>query len=160
MDKFFSRTHEFINPFPNDQFETVQNWKSLKTTISNLMKMAKKFSKRVESTVGKGEIACYEQFLLFPQCFKRLVLQTRKNKGLFGKGLMVLILGQDSFHSWYWPLFCRWSCGNAASGFERTSCGNLVKRGSNKACVDALDPRLDILFFTIWSWSSCSKKAY
>ena len=25
-----------------------------------------KFSKRVENTVGKGEIAHYEQFLLFP----------------------------------------------------------------------------------------------
>ena len=28
-----------------------------------------KFFKRVENTVGKGEIARYEQFLLFPQCF-------------------------------------------------------------------------------------------
>ena len=44
--------------------------------------------KRVENTVGKGEIAPYEQFLLFPQYFKRLELQTRKNHGLFGKGLM------------------------------------------------------------------------
>ena len=30
-----------------------------------------KFSKRVENTVGKGEIACYEQFLLFWQCFQK-----------------------------------------------------------------------------------------
>ena len=38
--------------------------------------------------MGKGEIACYEQFLLFPQCFQKiLVLQTHKNQGLFGKGL-------------------------------------------------------------------------
>ena len=29
------------------------------------------FSKRRESTVGKGEIARYEQFLLFPQCFQK-----------------------------------------------------------------------------------------
>ena len=29
-----------------------------------------KLSKQVESTVGKGEIARYEQFLLFPQCFQ------------------------------------------------------------------------------------------
>ena len=29
----------------------------------------RKFSTRVENTKGKGEIACYEQFLLFPQCF-------------------------------------------------------------------------------------------
>ena len=26
--------------------------------------------KRVENTVGKGEIAGYEQLLLFPQCFQ------------------------------------------------------------------------------------------
>ena len=31
----------------------------------------KKLSKRVENTVGKGEIARYEQFLLFPQCFQK-----------------------------------------------------------------------------------------
>ena len=29
----------------------------------------RKLSKWVENTVGKGEIARYEQFLLFPQCF-------------------------------------------------------------------------------------------
>ena len=28
-------------------------------------------SKPVENTVGKGEIARYEQFLLFPQCFQK-----------------------------------------------------------------------------------------
>ena len=27
-------------------------------------------SKRVENTMGKGEIARYEQFLLFPECFQ------------------------------------------------------------------------------------------
>ena len=37
----------------------------------------RKLSKRVENTVGKGEIARY----------KRPVLQTCKNQGLFGKGL-------------------------------------------------------------------------
>ena len=31
--------------------------------------MAEKFSYRIENTVGKGEIAPYEQFLLFPQSF-------------------------------------------------------------------------------------------
>ena len=28
-------------------------------------------SKRVENTVGKGEVARYEQFLIFPQCFHK-----------------------------------------------------------------------------------------
>ena len=30
-----------------------------------------KFSRRVENTLGKGEIAYYEQFLLFPKCFQK-----------------------------------------------------------------------------------------
>ena len=43
----------------------------------------RKLLKWVENTLGKGEIARYEQFLLFPWCFQK----TRKNQGLFGKGL-------------------------------------------------------------------------
>ena len=31
----------------------------------------RKLSKQVENTVRKGEIARYEQFLLFPQCFQK-----------------------------------------------------------------------------------------
>ena len=31
----------------------------------------RKLSKRIENTVGKGEIARNEQFLLFPQCFPK-----------------------------------------------------------------------------------------
>ena len=29
------------------------------------------FFKWIENTVGKGEIARYEQFVLFPQCFQK-----------------------------------------------------------------------------------------
>ena len=36
-----------------------------------LDKNGSKLSKWVENTVGKGVIACYEQFLLFPQCFQK-----------------------------------------------------------------------------------------
>ena len=32
---------------------------------------SRKFSKWIEDTVGKGEIACYEQFLLYQQCFQK-----------------------------------------------------------------------------------------
>ena len=49
--------------------------------------MAESSPKGEEKSGGIGEIACYKQFLLFPLGFKRLVLQTSKNKGLFGKGL-------------------------------------------------------------------------
>ena len=34
-------------------------------------KIGRKFLKRSENTVGKGEIARYEQFLLFPQFFQK-----------------------------------------------------------------------------------------
>ena len=34
-------------------------------------KNGRRLSKRVENTVGKGEIARYEQFLLFPHCFQK-----------------------------------------------------------------------------------------
>ena len=60
-----------LNPFPKDKFYTLPIWKSLQTTISNLTKNGRKLSKQVEKTVGKGEIARYEQFLLFPQCFQK-----------------------------------------------------------------------------------------
>ena len=37
----------------------------------SLVENGAKFSKRAENTVGKGEIARYEQFLHFPQCFQK-----------------------------------------------------------------------------------------
>ena len=33
-----------FNPLPDDKFWTLPNWKSLQTTISNLMKMAESYS--------------------------------------------------------------------------------------------------------------------
>ena len=58
-----------LSEFADDNFKLVEN--------------GRKLSKTVENSVGKGEIARYELFLLFPQCFQRLVLQTRENQGLF-----------------------------------------------------------------------------
>ena len=43
----------------------------LPTVLNSFDKNGRKLSKRVENTVGKGEIACYEQFLLFLQCFQK-----------------------------------------------------------------------------------------
>ena len=44
----------------------------------------RKFSKRNENTVGKGEIARYRKFFFSHSVLKRLVLLTGKDKGLFG----------------------------------------------------------------------------
>ena len=37
--------------------------------------------------MGKGEIARYEQFLLFPQCFQKACFQGRQKVSLSGNGL-------------------------------------------------------------------------
>ena len=53
---------------------TVSNSSKLKQSADDNLKFdenSRKFSKRVENTVGKGEIARYEQFLLFPHCFQK-----------------------------------------------------------------------------------------
>ena len=42
---------------------------------------------QVENTVGKGETARFEKFLFSHSVFKILKRRTRKNQGLFGKGL-------------------------------------------------------------------------
>ena len=55
---------------------------SLSTPCSGELKMAEMFSKRIENTVGKGEIARYEQFLLFPQCFQKTCTADTKKPGL------------------------------------------------------------------------------
>ena len=48
-----------------------------------------KFSKGVENTVEKGEIARYEQFLLFPVCFlKTGTADKLKLRACLGKGWM------------------------------------------------------------------------
>ena len=54
-----------FNPLPKDR---------LKEFADNNLKLdenGRKLSIQVENTVGKGEIARYEQFLLFPQCFQK-----------------------------------------------------------------------------------------
>ena len=48
------------------------------------------FFKRIENTVGKRRKCLLRTISPFPSVFKRLVLQTHKNRGLFGKGLSPL----------------------------------------------------------------------
>ena len=46
-----------LKGFADDNFRSYEN--------------GRKLPNWVENTVGKGEIARYEQFLLFPQCFQK-----------------------------------------------------------------------------------------
>ena len=67
-----------LNPLPDD---IILNRSHLRQSADNNFKFdenSRKFSKRVENTLGKGEIAHYQQFLLFPTVF---------SKGLFPRGV-------------------------------------------------------------------------
>ena len=76
-------------------FTKLQNLDSskLKEFADNIFRFnenCRTFSKKVENTLEKGEIACHEQFLLFTQYFQ-IVLQSNKNMSLFEKGLGLLL---------------------------------------------------------------------
>ena len=72
-DNFFFVNPLFcpFNPFSNDKFQTLPNSKPLQTTILIFDENGRKVYKWVENTVGKGEIARNEQFLLFLQSFQK-----------------------------------------------------------------------------------------
>ena len=78
-----------IYPFPKRQILDSSKLKDISNNNFQFNEYGRNFSKRVENTVGKIEIANYEQFLFTHSVFKSLVQQTRKNQGLFGKGLTV-----------------------------------------------------------------------
>ena len=60
-----------VDPLPDDKILDLSKLKQFADDNFIFDENSRKFSKRVENTVGKGEIACYEQFLLFPQCFQK-----------------------------------------------------------------------------------------
>ena len=60
-----------FNSFPNKKFSKLKEFADYNFKFDE---SSGKFSKKVENTVGKGEIAHYEQFLFFLLCFQRLVL--------------------------------------------------------------------------------------
>ena len=56
-------------PFPKRQILDSSKHKEFADDNFKFDENGIKFSNGVENTVGKGEIARYEQFLLFPLCF-------------------------------------------------------------------------------------------
>ena len=71
-DPFFPLNSEAL------ESKTNANWINLSVQLKEFAddnfifdENGRKLSKQVENTVGKGEIARYEQFLLFPQCFQK-----------------------------------------------------------------------------------------
>ena len=60
-----------VNPFPNDKFLNSSKLKKFADNNFEFDVNGRKFSSQVKNTVGKGEIARFDQFLLFLQCFQR-----------------------------------------------------------------------------------------
>ena len=56
--------------YPLTHYQTT-NFRLLADNNFKFDKNGRKLTKLVENTVGKGEIVCKEQFLLFPQCFQK-----------------------------------------------------------------------------------------
>ena len=74
-------------PFPKRQILDSSELKQFADDNFKFYENSRQLSKRVENTVGKGGIARYEQFLLFPLCFQGTCnVDTQKNQVLFGKG--------------------------------------------------------------------------
>ena len=71
-----------FSPFLNDILCTLPNLKEFSDDNFKFDENGGEFSKRVENTVMSN-------FSLSHSVCKRPVLQTRKNKGLFGKGLIL-----------------------------------------------------------------------
>ena len=69
-----------FNPFLNNKFSKLEDFAD---DNFNFFENGGKFFDSVENAVEKGEIACYELYLLFPQRFRKTCTETRKNKSLF-----------------------------------------------------------------------------
>ena len=72
-----------LNPsFPKGQILDSSKLKESADDNFKLDENGTKFSKWVENTIGKGEIARYEQFLLFQQCFQKTSTADTQKPGL------------------------------------------------------------------------------
>ena len=76
-----------VNPFPKWQILDFSEMKAFADDISNLTKMAKSSPNVLKTLWEKEKLLITSNFSFSHSVFKWLVLQTRKNRGLFGKGL-------------------------------------------------------------------------
>ena len=61
-----------VQLFPKRQILDTSKLKDFAVDNFRFDEIGRNFFKKVENTVGKGELACYEQFLLFPQSFQKM----------------------------------------------------------------------------------------
>ena len=83
----YPKDSDNLNTLPNDKILDSSKLKDFAENNFKFVENGRKLSKQVEKTVGKGEIARYEQFLHFPRCFQKdLSCSHAKTRVCFGKG--------------------------------------------------------------------------
>ena len=82
LDKGRLENVEIDYPFPKRQILDSSKLKEFAEDNFEFNENGRKSSERAENTVGKGEIARYEQFLLFPQCFQKTLSADTLKTGL------------------------------------------------------------------------------
>ena len=90
---------EGVNPFSSNKFDSSKLKESADNNFvfdENGRKFSKGVGKKWQKVLQRGrkhygKRKNYEQFLLFLTVFLTLLLETRKNQGLFGKGLMTIV---------------------------------------------------------------------
>ena len=70
-DKMMGERHIILTLHPHMSILGSSSSAANEDMMSKIKKMGIQFSDWVENIVGKEEIAHYEQFLLFPQCFQK-----------------------------------------------------------------------------------------
>ena len=71
FDPCYTNSFYSLNSLPNNK---ILDWFLLKAFADDRVKLAKIMIfvfNRIENIVGKGQIAGYQHFLLFPQCFQK-----------------------------------------------------------------------------------------
>ena len=104
-DKTLEVFQMMLKPITRQQILNSSEMKEFADDNFKFDENGRKLSKQVENTVGKGEGACYEQFLLFPQCFQKACFP-RASKGvivwewvkLFCNGTKHIRNGQNASH--------------------------------------------------------------
>ena len=77
-----------ISPLPNDKILELTELKAFADDKLNVARITISLFDRVENTVGKGENAGYQHFLLFPQYFPKPSSLGCLKSGLCGKDLI------------------------------------------------------------------------
>ena len=85
-----------FNPFPYKKFVVLPNSKEFADDNLSFDENGGKFSKRVENAVGiKGEIACAEHFLVFPQCFQKTCIADMEKQGFVWERVNIVRFGKE-----------------------------------------------------------------